>query len=328
MSSRILLADNSPTIRNITLSLLKKHGYEVISAQDGVEALKKARADRPDIIFLDDCMTILDGEQVLRELKQDQDLKNIPVVMILSGNEPEKKERLRQLGSEFFISKPVNPAQILDSVEIFLSRQQASVAKAEKPIPSEAASEKIPTLSEVEEANIAIQEEEKESEGTLNIVKTSDFIHELGTAPHMPDEDPNHGFEWFLNELKKEARDVEPTAPQTVTHSGTLKQERSLRSGEHAKESYSPESSSDEGSFDEFVKDLKYDLDEAESEKKPKAESSSVENIHPSHFDQLIADLVKRIPQRIAQEVAGRVSPELLEKIIREELSKVKTGST
>jgi CheY-like chemotaxis protein len=325
MSSKILLAENSPTVRNVTLSLLKKHGYEVISAQDGAEALKKAKADRPDVIFLDDCMAILDGEQVLRELKQDQQLKDVPVVMIITRNEPQRKEQLRHLGSDFFIPKPVNPQQILDSVEIFLSRQKASISKPEKPKSGDIAPEKIPTSGKMEEAKITLPEGEKESEGTLNIVKTSDFIHELGTAPHVPDEEPNHGFEWFLDELKKEALGGESLTSHAKGKSIPSKQEKTFESREDAKESPPSEHVFGEQGFDEFVKELKYSLEDTESEKRPKTESSSIKNIHASHFDQLIADLVKRIPEKIAREVAERVSPELLEKIIREELSKVKT---
>jgi CheY-like chemotaxis protein len=328
MSSKILLADNSPTVRNVTLSLLKKHGYEVISAQDGVEALKKAKADHPDIIFLEDRMAILDGEQVLRELKQDQSLKSIPVVMILSQNEPQRKEQLKQLGSDFFISKPVNPAQILDSAEIFLSKQKASIPKAEKPIPGDVTPEKTPTSGKMEEAKITLPEEEKESEEGLNIVNTSDFVHELGSAPHMPDEEPNHGFEWFLNELKREAQEGESLTSQAGKHSSPSKQEKSSQSGGTSTESRPSEPAFGEGAFDELVKELKYNLGDAESDKKPKKEHSSVESTDSSHFDRLIADLVDRIPQKIAQEIAQKVSPQLLEKIIREELSKVKTGST
>jgi CheY-like chemotaxis protein len=328
MSSKILLADNSPTVRNVTLSLLKKHGYQVFSAQDGVEALKKAKADRPDVIFLDESITILDGEQVLRELKRDQDLKDVPVVMILSRNEPERKEQLRQLGSEFFIPKPVNPVQILDSVEIFLSKQKVPLSQAENSYPHDAPSEQVSTSGEVEQAQVALSEGEAKAEGALNIVNTSDFIHELGTAPHVPDEEANHGFEWFLSELKQEALEGESLTPQIGNKSSSSRQKKTSEPSGDAKENHSSEHVVGERGFEEFVKELKHNLYDAGAYKKPKMESASIENIHSSHFDQLISALVQRIPQRVAQEVAGKVSSELLEKIIREELSKVKTGST
>lgn len=328
MPSKILLADNSPTIRNVTLSLLKKHGYQVFSAQDGAEALKKAKADRPDVIFLDDSITILDGEQVLRELKRDQDLKDVPVVMLLSKNEPERKEQLRQMGGDFFIFKPFNPAQIIDSVEIFLSKQKVPLSQADDSFSEDAPSEQVSTSVKVEQAGVALPEEKGKSEEVLNIVKTSDFVHEMGPAPHMPDEEVSHGFEWFLNELKQEALEGESLAPHAKDKSIPSKREKSFEAGEDAKGSHSSEHVVGDQGFDEFVNELKYNLDDAVTDRKPKKERASIENIHPSHFDQLVSDLVKRIPQRVAQEVAEKVNPELLEKIIREELSKVKTDST
>jgi two-component system response regulator VicR len=69
MSKKILVADDSPTVRKVTESLLKKQGYEVLCAEDGASALSLAKTNKPDLIFLDDSLSILDSLSVCEDRK-------------------------------------------------------------------------------------------------------------------------------------------------------------------------------------------------------------------------------------------------------------------
>jgi CheY-like chemotaxis protein len=327
MPSKILVADDSPTIRNIAQSLLRKHGYEVLSAVDGVEALRIAKASRPDLVFLDDSMPVMDGGQVLKELRHDPDLKDIPVVMLLSRDEAETKQRFEQMGTGFFIAKPLNPVQFLDQVEKLLTKQKASFSREEKLKPEGILTGDLGKPDTLEHVEITLPEGEEKSDDDLDIVENSDLMKDAASLSRA-DEEAAHGFEWFLDELKKETRAKASGAkdakakPDFPEHGAPDKTERQRDESEAGKPS------EDERNFDEFVKELKYDQAQENGEKAPQVERSVIENMSPSHLDQLVLGLTQRIPRRVAQEVAEMVTPELLERIVREELARIRKHST
>src|SRR5919108_3972354 len=79
---RILIADDQPMNVDILQARLAVHGYEILTAGDGEEALTKARAERPDLILLDIMMPKLDGMEVCRHLKADDSLPFMPIIMV------------------------------------------------------------------------------------------------------------------------------------------------------------------------------------------------------------------------------------------------------
>ena len=91
--SKVLVADDSATIRGVAESLLRHNGYEVISTSDGGKALAMAKSQKPDLIFLDHVMPGKDGLTVCRELKADPQLRNIPVIMLLGAGEAREAEK-------------------------------------------------------------------------------------------------------------------------------------------------------------------------------------------------------------------------------------------
>ena len=126
---KILIADDEPTIHEVLGQLLPAAGYEVLHATNGNQAIVLARANQPDLIVLDLVMPETSGLEVSRKLKNDPDLREIPV-LIMSGINPGDDLRaiLRDSGITDFISKDDLVTSVLPRVEEMLSRQADRVA--------------------------------------------------------------------------------------------------------------------------------------------------------------------------------------------------------
>jgi twitching motility two-component system response regulator PilG len=114
---KVMVVDDSKTIRNVAEKLLNKEGYTVITADDGFEALPKIVDHRPDIIFLDIMMPRLDGYQTCSVIKSNAMFKNTPVVMLSSKDGVFDKARGKLVGSEQFVTKPFTREDLLDAIK-------------------------------------------------------------------------------------------------------------------------------------------------------------------------------------------------------------------
>lgn len=115
---KILFVDDDPEIQDIVKTILKKAGYEVISARDGEEALNLAKVNDPDLIILDYVMPRLNGVDVLRALKKDAQTQLIPVIMVTAYS-GEKVEGL-SAGAMDFITKPIDKTELLLRIRLAL----------------------------------------------------------------------------------------------------------------------------------------------------------------------------------------------------------------
>ena len=122
MTRKIVLAEDEPQIARLIEFKLKKEGYEVTWKENGEEALKAIKADKPDLILLDVMMPVMDGYEVLRRLKEDEDLKSIPVIMLTAR--AQEKDVVKGIGSgaEDYITKPFHPAELLARVKRILGK--------------------------------------------------------------------------------------------------------------------------------------------------------------------------------------------------------------
>jgi DNA-binding response OmpR family regulator len=327
MSKKILVADDSPTVRNVAQSLFGKHGYEVLLADDGAKALSVVKTTRPDLVLLNSSLSVVDGEQVCRELRQNEDLKDVPVIMILSVDEKEKERKLKEIGVDSFVNKPFNPKEILEHVKRLLGEEEvASVEKEQKGRQNQAQREDD-TSAKAEMKKTDSEKMEFKTEDSLNIVDTSDLVEGLGSSSPTADGDVAHGFDWFLHELKKEAQEGKEDVPakERASLSEETVPEEKVEPKEESKVS---EINEKEKGYEEFVKDLKLDLGEPHIRQTQQAQPSGKADISASQLDQLFSDLKERIAERVAQEVAEKITPELLEKIIREEMTKVTSNSS
>ena len=110
---RVMVVDDSKTIRRTAETLLRKEGFEVITAVDGFEALGKIVDYQPDLVFLDIMMPRLDGYQTCALIKHHHAFKNTPVVMLSSRDGLFDRARGRVVGSDRYITKPVTQEDLL-----------------------------------------------------------------------------------------------------------------------------------------------------------------------------------------------------------------------
>ena len=101
---------------------LKKEGYQVTCKENGEEALKAIREEKPDLILLDVMMPVMDGYEVLRQVKEDENLKNIPVVMLTARAQERDVVKGIGSGAEDYITKPFHPAELLARVKRILGK--------------------------------------------------------------------------------------------------------------------------------------------------------------------------------------------------------------
>jgi twitching motility two-component system response regulator PilG len=113
---RVMVIDDSKTIRRTAETLLKREGAEVVTATDGFEALAKIADQRPQIIFVDIMMPRLDGYQTCALIKNNQVFKNTPVIMLSSKDGLFDKARGRIVGSEQYVTKPFTREELLDAI--------------------------------------------------------------------------------------------------------------------------------------------------------------------------------------------------------------------
>jgi twitching motility two-component system response regulator PilG len=119
---KVMVIDDSKTIRRTAEMLLKKEGCEVVTASDGFEALSKITDQRPDIIFVDIMMPRLDGYQTCALIKNNQTYRRTPVIMLSSKDGLFDKARGRIVGSEQYLTKPFTREELLDAIEKHVSR--------------------------------------------------------------------------------------------------------------------------------------------------------------------------------------------------------------
>jgi twitching motility two-component system response regulator PilG len=113
---KILIIDDSKTIRRTAEALLTKAGCVVITAADGFEALGRVIDDRPDLIFVDIMMPRLDGYQTCALIKNNRKLRHTPVIMLSSKDGLFDRARGRMVGAEQYLTKPFSKDELLSAV--------------------------------------------------------------------------------------------------------------------------------------------------------------------------------------------------------------------
>jgi twitching motility two-component system response regulator PilG len=113
---RVMVIDDSKTIRRTAETLLTKEGCDVVTANDGFEALGRIAEVQPQVIFVDIMMPRLDGYQTCALIKSNQLFKNTPVIMLSSKDGLFDKARGRIVGSEQYLTKPFTRDELLDVV--------------------------------------------------------------------------------------------------------------------------------------------------------------------------------------------------------------------
>jgi DNA-binding response OmpR family regulator len=115
----VLVADDDPLLRAILEHKLSTAGYDIILVEDGRAALEAACRFRPALIVLDSMMPIMDGVEVLRRLKADEDLCSLPVVMLTALKRQDDIVNALKLGAADYLPKPFNPDELIARLSRF-----------------------------------------------------------------------------------------------------------------------------------------------------------------------------------------------------------------
>jgi twitching motility two-component system response regulator PilG len=121
LNVKVMVIDDSKTIRRSAETLLKKVGCEVVTAIDGFEALAKITEHKPDIIFVDIMMPRLDGYQTCALIKNNQNFKATPVIMLSSKDSIFDRARGRIVGSEKYLTKPFSREDLINAITAHVS---------------------------------------------------------------------------------------------------------------------------------------------------------------------------------------------------------------
>jgi CheY-like chemotaxis protein len=114
---KILVVDDSGTARMIEQMALGRSQYDVVQAKDGMEAVKVARKELPDLILMDVMMPQMDGYEACRTIRAQEETKAIPVIMVTTRGEPVNVETGYRSGCNDYVTKPVNTLELLAKVK-------------------------------------------------------------------------------------------------------------------------------------------------------------------------------------------------------------------
>ncbi|WP_181702755.1 response regulator [Chthonobacter albigriseus] len=120
MAKTVLIVEDNELNMKLFHDLLEAHGYNTIQTRNGIEALDLARAHKPDLILMDIQLPEVSGLEVTKWIKEDDDLRAIPVIAVTAFAMKGDEERIRQGGCEAYISKPISVSKFLETVRAYL----------------------------------------------------------------------------------------------------------------------------------------------------------------------------------------------------------------
>lgn len=117
MSRKILIVEDNDLNMKLFHDLLEVHGYETVQTKDGREVLQLAKEHRPDLILMDIQLPEVSGLEVTRWIKEDEELRSIPVIAVTAFAMKGDEEKIRSGGCEAYIAKPISIASFLQTIE-------------------------------------------------------------------------------------------------------------------------------------------------------------------------------------------------------------------
>src|SRR5947208_7705387 len=120
VAKKVLIVEDNELNMKLFNDLLEAHGYFTLQTKDGVEALRLARTHRPDLILMDIQLPEVSGLEVTKWLKEDDDLRSIPIIAVTAFAMKGDEQKIRDGGCEAYIAKPISVASFMRTVERFL----------------------------------------------------------------------------------------------------------------------------------------------------------------------------------------------------------------
>jgi two-component system chemotaxis response regulator CheY len=119
---KILVVDDDKTTRKLLSLYLKAKGYEIVTAENGLDALEKLGVENINLVVSDMNMPYMDGIELTKNIRADENLKNLPVIMVSTEADDEEKKKAHDAGVDDYLVKPANAEQISDSVKKILKK--------------------------------------------------------------------------------------------------------------------------------------------------------------------------------------------------------------
>ncbi|MGH7360121.1 MAG: response regulator [Candidatus Methylomirabilales bacterium] len=132
MGKHVLYVDDDVNLRRFVKGLLERHGYQVTIAGTGEAGLEVARAHPPDLIMLDILLPGLNGFEICQQLRGDEGLRGIPVLMLTQMDDPKLNERAFAAGAQMCMTKPLQADRLLSAVQMVLKSAAQKRQQAEK----------------------------------------------------------------------------------------------------------------------------------------------------------------------------------------------------
>jgi CheY-like chemotaxis protein len=117
---KILVVEDNENNRYMMKFLLEENGYQVIEAKDGVEGVKMAVIEKPDLILMDIQLPLLDGYKATKQIKANKKTCNIPIIAVTSYAMVGDREKILKAGCNGYIEKPINPEIFIEEVKQYL----------------------------------------------------------------------------------------------------------------------------------------------------------------------------------------------------------------
>jgi len=160
VATRVLVVDDSATIRAVLGKMLSQDGYEVVKAADGESALETARNEPPHLVFLDIVLPGISGFEVLRTLRREPATRLVPIVMISGNVQATEQFYVQRYGADDFMKKPFGRSEVFERIrQLVLSGRLPARAPVEQPLPpagvSQAEWDAIPDIAMPDEAHAA-----------------------------------------------------------------------------------------------------------------------------------------------------------------------------
>jgi DNA-binding response OmpR family regulator len=119
---KILVVDDDKTTRKLLNLFLKAKGYEVVTAENGLDALEKLGTESINLVVTDMNMPYMDGIELTKNLRSDDNWKNIPIVMVTTEADEDERKKAVEAGVDDYLVKPANAEQITDSIKRILKK--------------------------------------------------------------------------------------------------------------------------------------------------------------------------------------------------------------
>lgn len=124
---QIMIVEDDSFVTDIYQTKLGQEGYAVLPAENGAEAIKKLEKETPDLILLDIIMPYVDGLQVLKKIKEDERLKNIPVILLTNLSQKENINEGLGLGADdYLIKSHFTPSEVLEKIKKYIKKGASS----------------------------------------------------------------------------------------------------------------------------------------------------------------------------------------------------------